>query len=329
MKDKDLKYMISIIIPVHNGKKWIDRCMSSILKQTIFERLEIILVENASTDKSLDCLLPYEKKYKNIFLYSTKQAGVSNARNIGLKAATGAYIAFIDVDDYIEDNYFDVLLQAFEADIDVVSGGYTAQYADKSINHAVTKKKDFMNWQAMQVFLREADMDPCVCGKIFRRNIVDGLQFDTSLIVSEDRWYMYQIVKRNCRIRCVPTAGYHYIMNEESVTNRSFSVHKLGAVEVYGRIVEDLRIVGGEDLKFAESALIDMKCRTLGEILYFQQTGQYQEICDKYQKDIRNYSITKKYKYSSKKHFVSFLCMRFCPKIYVYTKYGMRLQHRL
>jgi len=101
-----MKY--SVIIPVYNAEKTIKRCLNSILKQQ-FRDYEIILVNDGSTDNSLDICRSYAEKYSNIITVNKNNGGASSARNAGLDRAQGDYILFVDSDDYVEDNYFEEL----------------------------------------------------------------------------------------------------------------------------------------------------------------------------------------------------------------------------
>ena len=112
--------LISVIIPVYNAEKYLSECLDSILGQS-YKNLEIIAINDGSTDASLNILNEYAAKDDRITLISKKNEGVSSARNIGLNKASGKYIAFIDSDDYIKKDCFDIVVKAFDDDIDVVS----------------------------------------------------------------------------------------------------------------------------------------------------------------------------------------------------------------
>jgi glycosyltransferase involved in cell wall biosynthesis len=101
-----MKY--SFIIPVYNGEKYIDNCLSSILNQT-YKNFEVIIINDGSTDKSLDILKKYSKENRNIRIYDIKNKGVSNARNYGVSNAIGDYFIFVDVDDYVDLNMLEYI----------------------------------------------------------------------------------------------------------------------------------------------------------------------------------------------------------------------------
>lgn len=101
---------LSIIIPIYNIRDYIVKCVESCIHQEYMSQYEIILVDDETKDDSVDLVMPYVKKYENIFLVRRKNGGLSAARNSGLKVANGEYIWFVDGDDYIEDNAIGKLL---------------------------------------------------------------------------------------------------------------------------------------------------------------------------------------------------------------------------
>ena len=102
--------LISIIIPTFNNEKQIKTCIDSVLKQT-YELLEIIIINDGSTDNTLDILQKYDDK--RIIIYTTKNGGVSKARNIGLEKANGDYIGFVDADDRIDYEMFENIINRY------------------------------------------------------------------------------------------------------------------------------------------------------------------------------------------------------------------------
>ena len=104
---------ISIIIPIHNVEKYLKRCLDSVEKQ-IYTNLEIILINDGSTDNSLEIAEEYAKKDSRIKIYSEANHGLSAARNLGLKQVTGEYITFIDSDDYVSNDYVSYLYSLLE-----------------------------------------------------------------------------------------------------------------------------------------------------------------------------------------------------------------------
>ena len=121
---------ISVIVPVYNVEKYLETCLNSIINQS-YKNLEIIVVNDGSTDSSLEICKKYQKLDNRIILIDQKNKGLSGARNVGILKATGEYIHFIDSDDYIALNYYEKMLEALaDTDADIVVGGfYYEKYA--------------------------------------------------------------------------------------------------------------------------------------------------------------------------------------------------------
>ena len=115
---------ISVIVPVYNAQKYLVETIESIIRQT-YKNIEVIFINDGSTDNSLQILEEYKKKYSNISIINQSNAGQSAARNTGINAATGDYIAFVDADDLLVNNYLEKMqIQAFKSDADFVICGY-------------------------------------------------------------------------------------------------------------------------------------------------------------------------------------------------------------
>ena len=99
---------ISVLVPIYNAEKYIEKCLDSIVNQT-YENIEIVLIEDGSTDNSLEIIKEYSKQDKRIKIISIKNNGVADARNKALENATGDYVTFVDSDDYVEKDYVETL----------------------------------------------------------------------------------------------------------------------------------------------------------------------------------------------------------------------------
>lgn len=135
---------ISIIIPVYNVKKYLNDCIQSVINQT-YNNLEIILIDDGSTDGSGDYCDEIAKKDSRIFVYHKTNGGLSEARNVGIKISTGKYITFIDSDDYIENLYIETLYNSlieYKADIAIVNKYH---YCIAIANQKELLKKHFPN----------------------------------------------------------------------------------------------------------------------------------------------------------------------------------------
>lgn len=128
-----MKYKVSVIVPIYNVSDYIEKCMDSLVNQTLKE-LQIILINDGSTDDSYEKLIPYINKYKNIEYYEKENGGLSDARNYGFKYVSSPYVAFLDSDDYIKHSmYEDLYNKCVKEDLDICECDFYWTYDDKKI----------------------------------------------------------------------------------------------------------------------------------------------------------------------------------------------------
>ena len=317
---------ISVIVPVYNAERYIKTCINSLLSQTVREFMEVIFVDDGSTDSSGNIIGKSVSENENFSVYHIKHSGVSHARNTGIEMAKGKYIAFIDADDYIESDYFESLLKEFDGD--VICGGFTAEYENKKIPHICKEKTEFFGEDMIKEFLKEDVMSPIVADKLFLCEKIGDLRFDENLSMAEDRMFLYEYLKNSNHVKVVPFGKYHYVMNESSVCRENFDEKKLGSLEVCERITASINEKYPLLLPYAKSSEIDMKCRVYGEMYHFGVSEKYKNIFLKLKKEIHNFSIFEKLGYSSKKHMLALITAKISPRLYMFLKNDMKLQYR-
>lgn len=135
---------VSIVVPVYNSEKYIERCINSLINQTI-SNIEIIIVNDGSTDDSLDIINKYCSLDKRIKLINKNNTGVSDSRNIGIENSTGDYITFVDSDDWIDSNYIEIMYnQALFNKCEIVMCSYIREFADHSKERKLNLQSDFL-----------------------------------------------------------------------------------------------------------------------------------------------------------------------------------------
>lgn len=319
----------SVIIPVYNGEKWINRCLASLLAQELTSEMQIIIIDDGSIDKSLLIAKKFEKNNSAIKVISTANMGVSNARNIGLKEAEGEYITFVDIDDYIEPGFFKEMLPEVDKKVDVICGGFKAEYSN---GHILTHNYSFAQIEGtkrmIKAFLDGAYIDVNVWGKLYRSEIAKSINFDTSYKVAEDKLYLFECLNKAKTLSIVESSKYHYVINEDSVIRSAFSPKKLDGLFVSEKICDVVKNRYPELSELAASWLIDVKCRACGELLEVRKTQQYKALYQELLKEIRSYSIRKKFRLSSKKHFVSYITTCISPIFCEFVKKRLKLQYK-
>lgn len=222
MKNK----LLSVIVPVYNVEKFLRRCIDSILNQD-YENIEIILVDDGSTDSSGEICEEYENKYDSVTLIRQENKGLSGARNTGLAVASGEYIMFIDSDDALVDNTLGTLIEQIQQNnLDIIKG----DVCRVRINELYQVNKFCSDNGVLSVYEGEDVLRCCfqqgdlagVWGRIYRREIVEGIKYPEGRYF-EDTAVMYQYMVRAKRIGYTTMVIYLYTYNPNSITQTSFS----------------------------------------------------------------------------------------------------------
>lgn len=213
---------ISVIIPVFNVEKYLAECLNSVLSQT-YKNLEVLLVDDGSSDGSGRICDEWARKDDRVVVIHKPNGGVASARNEGLKRARGAYIGFVDSDDWIELEMYAILANGLErADMAACS------YIDYPVGMSCPIKMgeselytDSFEQAVIQVYTRKGYFRS-MCNKLFRREIVwrggRPLLLDERIAVGEDELWLIDVMKRCESYAFIPEAGYHYRPRSGSIT---------------------------------------------------------------------------------------------------------------
>lgn len=221
---------VSVIVPVYNVEPYLDKCLSTLVSQTL-EDMEIIVVNDGATDNSQRIIEDYARKYPKIKAYIKKNGGLSDARNYGLQYASGEYIGYIDSDDYVETDMFELLYnKAKENDSDIVECNLRHTYPDMEdieIGKKIQDKKE------MLMFGRSV-----VWNKIYKREwlLNTGVIFPKGLVY-EDVEFFLKLVPHIRRYSYVDDASVHYVQRSSSINNMS-SAKTLDILKILDNIYE-------------------------------------------------------------------------------------------
>lgn len=202
---------VSVIIPAYNAEAWIDRCINSVLSQTVAD-LELIIVNDGSKDRTFQIAKRYEVDAR-VRVFDKPNGGVSSARNVGLDNANGEWITFIDADDWVESNMFDSYLRNEFPGINLLFGGHINHYADGRMEQkrlpSVNIDKDNFD-----CYYSEFDFHwrTSPWAKFYRKSTIDalGLRFDSRMKIGEDALFLYKFMLFERRFRLVDACGYNY-----------------------------------------------------------------------------------------------------------------------
>ena len=211
--------LISIIIPIYNVEKYLGDCIESVIKQT-YKNLEIILVDDGSTDSCLEICNTYKKKDNRIKIIHQENKGVSNARNVGIENSTGQYIGFVDSDDFIEEDMYRELYQDLKKEnADIAACDYyiyTTVKNEKS--DTLTKTKCIMTTEEALIKMNQLrGFGVGVWNKLFKRDMFNEIRFPIGKR-SEDWFIIYKVLEMAKKIVYNPKAKYYYRQRNDSYT---------------------------------------------------------------------------------------------------------------
>lgn len=215
----NMKDIISVIVPVYNVETYLSTCLDSILRQS-YGQLEIIIVDDGSTDQSGMICDEYEKKDSRIKVIHQKNGGAAKAKNTGLSVATGEYLSFVDSDDYLEPLAYEIMLSYLEKyQADVVQASFRNCYIDKQV--ACRTLKEIKMFETEE-FLQRYTVD-WTCGllwdKLYCRRLFDGIKFEEGHKI-DDEFFTYQGVMNAKKIIHIPDLVYNYRKRKSSVMLR-------------------------------------------------------------------------------------------------------------
>ena len=229
--------MISVIVPVYNVEKYLEECLDSIQNQT-YSDIEVILVNDGSLDNSKDICEKYCKEDNRFKLINQDNQGQSVARNHGVAASTGEFIAFVDSDDIIRQDYLEVLIRYMSEEVDIVESQFTVH------------KKEFFNENYKEInVIFEGDSEEAVKAvpkhvlsvnpvtKLYRRSVVEAVPYLEGLIF-EDIYSGVGMLKYIRRIIKSDYTGYYYRQHGTSTMHRTFTEKNLNVFTVSDKLVE-------------------------------------------------------------------------------------------
>lgn len=221
---------LSIIIPVYNVEKYLNRCIDSIINQS-YKKYEIILINDGSTDSSLEICKQYSKKHQNIYCYNILNSGPSRARNYGLKKAKGTFVYFVDSDDYLFDNALDILVSSIKkSNADMVIFNYRVEYANgkgEIFKHVFNNK--YMNnkeviYGIIPYFYKNSAIGlASLWNKVYKKEILDKkkILFDENLYRGEDWWFNLHFFENASVILTIDDCLYNYWQgNQNSIMKK-------------------------------------------------------------------------------------------------------------
>lgn len=221
---------ISIIIPVYNSEKYLEKCLTTVINQT-YSNIEIIIIDDGSSDNSKLICEKYSTIDERIIFISKNNEGVSIARNTGIKIARGEWIYFLDSDDFLELNMFDELLEVVnKTNCDIVQFGYYNYKNGKILSERVPSKYIEYNSEYLKVFLKNNQIGALAAwSHFFKRSIIEenSIFFEKELKHGEDQLFVYSAFCHMKKIIVLNKSFYNYVQSDGSVSRKPLEVKAL------------------------------------------------------------------------------------------------------
>lgn len=232
--------LLSVIIPVYNTEKYLDKCIYSVVNQT-YNNLEIILIDDGSTDNSLNKCNEWKQKDERIVVIHKENGGLSSVRNEGLEIAKGKYITFVDSDDYIDINMYYSMMDEFKNDdVEIVTCGVNRIKNGRIRQLCLPGRKlKLTSKEAIAKMLCEDEIDVSCCNKIFEVKLFNNLHFPIGKNF-EDMSVIPIIISKAKKIVCLPSAFYFYSYRNDSITNGIFTENNAEALMQIKDIAKNL-----------------------------------------------------------------------------------------
>lgn len=218
MKSKNSEELVSIIVPVYNVQGYLRECIDSILKQT-YTNIEVILVDDGSTDGSHDICLEYERKDDRVVLITQENQGNASSRNTGLNNVNGSIIGFVDSDDKVDSHMIEKMVDSLDnSGADIVFCGF--ERFEDGTNEIYSREMLGYKWDSVEPeeYEKMLYLNPGVWNKLYRIEALQGIEF-SKLRLCEDLVFLIDIVKKSPKITRVREVLYHYRVRKHSVMN--------------------------------------------------------------------------------------------------------------
>lgn len=300
--------MISIIVPVYNVEKYLKSCLDSIVNQT-YRDLEIILIDDGSTDSSGAICDEYAKNDFRIKVVHKENGGQSSARNTGLEIATGEFVGFVDSDDSIYLDMFSCLHSAIE-DVDVSICGHNIVCGDKIESICDNKEDKILSYNELweEVF---GKLNNAVWNKLYRKEILRDIRFNTNFSHGEDLLFNILYLERAKSGKIIDKALYNYYKRGDSITTGKFNSRKLLEADSKDEALKLVKQIYPPMTQTAKKYCFRARMNLIRNIYKAKVKNQYQAELKNYKEYVfQNYSKVKA-QLRSKERFEFFLLKYF------------------
>ena len=225
--------LISVIIPVYNVEKYLPKCIESVLNQS-YSNLEILLIDDGSPDACGKLCDDYAAKDPRIKVFHKPNGGLSDARNYGMRHATGEYINFIDSDDWVDEHYIETLYRLLtdnNADLSAITLCSVNENGDEIGRKRSGTQTVFDDCTAIESMFYQDGLPWCAQAKLYKKELFDGIEFPVNVLM-EDKATTYKIFAKCQKIVFAELPHYKYLVRQGSIMRSSFSEKRLRSFAV-------------------------------------------------------------------------------------------------
>lgn len=317
--------LISIIVPVYNVEKYLNRCIESIVSQT-YKKLEIILVDDGSSDKCPQICDEWAKKDSRIKVIHKENHGVSSARNTGLINSKGDYIGFVDPDDYIEHNMYEELLYSLkESNMKISMCGYSKIKDNEILSTYICDDKIISSEKLLNDIFNEIFMG-VVWNKLFVRTLFINnekqILFNENIHYCEDILILVNILNSKDNIAIIKKPLYNYIVVNTSITHSIISEKKLTIINAIDLIVN----LGNKKFPSLVRKIKSWSCRLKISLLIDLKQSSFKKR-NEYIPKLKKY-IKENFKYCNTKVKLRAIMALYFPSIYILLKKLKRVNYK-
>lgn len=260
---------ITVIIPCYNVEPYLERCVTSVVNQT-YHQLEIILVDDGSTDGTGELCDRLSRTDSRIKVVHKENGGLSDARNAGINVAEGDFYSFVDGDDYLELDAYEMMISEMKnSDVSLVSAGIFAE--DIHGNTSISMSEEHLLLDRKQAFInflgptRTIGIGHSSCNKLFRKQLFDGLRYKKG-IINEDMEILPKILDVCNYVVLLNKPVYHYIKRAESITETEFSIWKYESIKIPYNVLSLCKEKYPELVPYANYYVMDSLFKILEEL---------------------------------------------------------------
>lgn len=316
--------LVSIILPVYNCEKYIEKCLQSIIKQD-YLKWELIIINDGSSDGTEQICEQYIKSESRIHYFSIQNKGVSNARNCGLANAKGQYVFFVDADDYLEKSCIkNAVKESKYSDSDIVVMAHYEVDEDENVIKANDKFQEneiLQNKEVVDSFLLTDKIGWEIWGKLFKRDLLKNITFREDRRIAEDALFLFDALLKSKSISLLKEYGYFYRSNMSSVMAEKFSEKNFDILLSVNEIAEKAKkekYRGSEAFKIKYyiwfTRRFNKKCSN-------HDRKTYNNKVESVRKYIASINVKNAYAKLSKKYFIEYFMIR-----YMYYIYGIAIK---